>query len=144
MATASLNSIPEGSKRLPEGSGSILLVEDEPIIRSDLAGELRTAGHRVIDVESGDEAVDALKSDKSIQIVVTDLRMPGTIDGVALANWISRERPDIKIVVVSAFYRAARQQVPGHLVLEKPVAPTVVSNAIDLMFAANKLFLPLR
>ena len=125
-------------------SASVLVVEDEELVRQPMVDELVAAGYHVRETGSGQAAIDILQSDKSIRIVLTDLRMPGVVDGAALAAWIARERPDVWTVVVSGFYSARRQDIPAHLVLEKPVAPSVVINAVDVILAANKLAVPLQ
>jgi hypothetical protein len=66
------------------------------------------------------------------------------VDGAALAEWIARERPGVGVVIVSAFCRAAHKPLPAHFVLEKPGAPSVVSNAVDLIVAAKELAIPLQ
>jgi CheY-like chemotaxis protein len=81
---------------------SILIVEDEVLIRLDLADELRAAGYRVIEAINADEALAVLRGVAKVDLVLTDVRMPGSIDGHALALTIRSELPNIKIVIASA------------------------------------------
>jgi CheY-like chemotaxis protein len=91
----------------PAGKGqvlaqrSILVVEDEVLIRLHLAEELRDAGYTVVEAASGDEAITVLSSVDDIGLVLTDIRMPGDVDGLALANWTRSKFSSIKIVLVS-------------------------------------------
>jgi CheY-like chemotaxis protein len=91
----------------PAGKGpalaqrSILVVEDEVLIRLHLAEELRDAGYTVIEAASGDEAMTLLSSVDDVGLVVTDIRMPGNVDGSALANWTRAKFPSVKIVLIS-------------------------------------------
>jgi CheY-like chemotaxis protein len=81
---------------------SILVVEDEVLIRLHLAEELREGNYTVIEAASGDEAVTLLSSVDDIGMVLTDVRMPGNVDGMALAHWTRKVFPSIKIVLISS------------------------------------------
>ena len=91
----------------PAGKGqvlsqrSILVVEDEVLIRLHLAEELRESGYTVIEAASGDEAIMLLSSLDDVGLVLTDIRMPGSLDGMALASWTRSQLPSIKIVLIS-------------------------------------------
>jgi CheY-like chemotaxis protein len=78
-----------------------LVVEDEVLIRLHLAEELRDAGYTVIEAASGDEAMTLLSSVDDIGLVLTDIRMPGNVDGTALAAWTRVKFPSVKIVLLS-------------------------------------------
>ena len=79
----------------------ILLVEDEPIIRMDLADHLETQGFNVVEASSGDRAKELLTAGTPVEALVTDIRMPGMTDGVSLALWTRDHFPNIKIIIVS-------------------------------------------
>ena len=65
----------------------ILLVEDEVLVRMVIAEELRDAGYTVIEANSADEALDLLRhGEVDVQVIFSDVRMPGTIDGAMLAR----------------------------------------------------------
>lgn len=81
---------------------SIMVVEDEVLIRLHLAEELREANYTVIEAASGDEAITLLSSVDDIGMVLTDVRMPGNVDGMALAQWTRKVFPSIKIVLISS------------------------------------------
>lgn len=82
-------------------SGSILLVEDEMFIRMAMADALRKAGFAVLEAADGDEALSIYGSNE-ISMLITDIKMPGTVDGLALAKRVRTQRPSAKIVLVSA------------------------------------------
>ncbi len=100
----------------PAGKGqslaqrSILVVEDEVLIRLHLAEELRGAGYAVIEAASGDEAVTLLSRLDDIGLVLTDIRMPGSVDGMALASWTRSNFPPIKIVIISTDVHSGMRQ----------------------------------
>ncbi|MFA5958751.1 response regulator [Hyphomicrobium sp.] len=77
-------------------------MEDEVLIRLHLAEELREANYTVIEAASGDEAITLLSSVDDIGMVLTDVRMPGNVDGMALAQWTRKVFPSIKIVLISS------------------------------------------
>jgi CheY-like chemotaxis protein len=79
----------------------VLVVEDEPLIRLSTSEMLREAGYEV--TEAGN-AIEALACDDAFgpfDLIFTDVRMPGEIDGVALADILSVRRPDTSILVTT-------------------------------------------
>lgn len=82
-------------------SPTILVVEDEVLIRMTVSDYLRASGFHVIEAESADEAVKVLRTDTEIDVVFSDINMPGDLDGFGLAKWIRQERPGLKIILTS-------------------------------------------
>jgi CheY-like chemotaxis protein len=80
---------------------TVLVVEDEFLIRMLVADELRSLGFTVIEAGSADEAVPILLSDAPVHVLITDVRMPGSMDGVELARRARRARPAIKVIMTS-------------------------------------------
>jgi CheY-like chemotaxis protein len=81
---------------------TILLVEDEELLRLSLADYLRECGFEVVEACSGDEAVAKLRSTQDpIDLVFSDIQMPGALDGIGLAQWIKQARPGIPVVLAS-------------------------------------------
>lgn len=85
----------------------ILVVEDESMIRTCLSCVLEDEGYRVLEAESADAAVLQLLSQPGIQAVITDIRMPGSMDGLGLAAWMSQHRPALPIVITTGFETSA-------------------------------------
>jgi DNA-binding NtrC family response regulator len=80
----------------------VLIVEDETLIRLTLAEFLTDCGFEVREAVNADEALVALaKPDVNIDIVITDVRMPGRIDGFGLAKWVRENRPGLPVMVAS-------------------------------------------
>lgn len=79
----------------------VLLVEDELFIRLDLAEHLRDLGFEVVEAGSADDAMEYLASGERIEALVTDIRMPGTLNGLDLAAVVRAEQPNLPIVVAS-------------------------------------------
>jgi CheY-like chemotaxis protein len=82
-------------------------VEDEVLVRLCVTDELRANGFTVLEAANGDEALQILNSAVPVDLVFTDIRMPGVIDGVALAQWLRKERPALKVMIASAHLAAS-------------------------------------
>jgi DNA-binding NtrC family response regulator len=80
---------------------AVLVVDDDPILRSTLAYEIRDAGYLVREASNTDEAERILAADTLIDVVVTDIEMPGPRDGLALAKSVRAFKPHIKVIVAS-------------------------------------------
>jgi len=82
---------------------TILVVEDEAAIRLMIAEALREEGFGVVEASSGDEALTVLESGTRVNLVFTDVRMPGKLDGLALVGRLRVTRPELKLAVGSAY-----------------------------------------
>ncbi|MBE0702832.1 MAG: response regulator [Afipia sp.] len=101
----------------------MLVVEDEPLIRMDLAETLRELGFFVFEASNADDAIRLLEADEDIAAVVTDVDMPGTMDGLALAFSVRRRWPSCRLIVVSGHRRPAASDMPdGSRFIRKPLA----------------------
>ncbi len=87
------------------GTGRVLLVEDEDIVRSFAVRALKRQGYEVLEASSGVEALDIMAANKGrIDIVVSDVVMP-EMDGPTMANELRKTNPDLKIIFVSGYPR---------------------------------------
>jgi CheY-like chemotaxis protein len=96
-----------GSERLPRQGfavpTTILVVEDEVFLRMTLADQLRGAGYRVLEASNANEALDLLRDrSQAVRLLLSDIRMPGKLNGLELALAVRFQYPDIKIVLTSA------------------------------------------
>jgi len=80
---------------------TVLVVEDEPLVRLTAAEELREAGMRVIEASDADEAMELLLAGASVDLVFADVVLPGSMDGLELARRLRTDFPDIKILMTS-------------------------------------------
>jgi CheY-like chemotaxis protein len=80
----------------------ILIVEDEVLTRMALAEDLRDAGYSVVQASNADEAMAYLNTGSQIDLVFSDVRMPGSMDGLELARRLGVERPALPVVLASA------------------------------------------
>ena len=74
------------------------------LIRLHLAEELRDAGYTVVEAADAHEAMTLLTSLDTVGLMLTDIRMPGGVDGLDLARWVRAKFPEIKVVLISAEY----------------------------------------
>ena len=84
------------------GQGTILLVEDEDAVRVFAARALKNKGYKVLESRTGEQALDILHDQPAVDLMITDMMMPG-MDGGTLARLIRVERPEIKIILISGY-----------------------------------------
>ncbi|CAA7612802.1 PAS domain-containing sensor histidine kinase [Magnetospirillum sp. UT-4] len=118
------------------GSGTILLVEDEDAVRLFAGRALRNKGYRVIEARSGEQALDVLRGDDHIDVLISDVVMPG-MDGVTLAKLVRMERPAIKVILISGYSEdVARNGIDpdsGIHFLPKPFSLKQLAGAVKLV-----------
>lgn len=83
------------------GRSTIVVVEDEVIVRLMLAEHLRAHGYAVVEAADADEALSVLGSSVKVDLVFTDVHMPGALDGIGLAHRVHATYPGVKIVMGS-------------------------------------------
>jgi DNA-binding NtrC family response regulator len=89
---------PDPKERCP----AVLVVEDEVLIRLVIADYLRECGFKVYEAATALEAIEVLESDQaSIDLVFTDIRLPGEINGFALGQWVRANRPGLPVILTS-------------------------------------------
>ena len=107
----------------------ILVVEDEPLIRLGLASVLEEAGYEVVEAANATDAIKALEADLTVRLVLTDVDMPGGMDGIRLAHYVRDRWPPIQLIVVSGKVGVQAAQLPvGAKFMGKPYhEPTLLS-----------------
>lgn len=88
---------------------AILVVEDDVLVRTVTAAYLRECGLDVIEASDAHEAIRVIEAKVRIDVVFSDINMPGGIDGFDLARWVRRERPQLKVILTSGAGHGARQ-----------------------------------
>ena len=103
----------------------ILVVEDEALVRM-IASDILTekGGYRVLEAAHAEEALTLLESRHDVRLVFTDVEMPGSLDGFALARIVDMRFPGIKVIVTSGRMTPGAGDLPkGTRFLPKPYAP---------------------
>jgi CheY-like chemotaxis protein len=117
----------------------ILLAEDEFLIRMVLAEELTAAGHDVVEADSGDDAVLASESGKRFDLLLTDIHMPGSLNGIALAALLRERQPDIPVIYVTGRPEALSERGTFDAIealVRKPYSPSEVVAVVNRLLAA--------
>ena len=115
-----------------DNAGTVLVVEDESAVRAVVVDALRDCGYRTMEAADGATGLKVLQSDEDIDILVTDVGLPGGLNGRQLADAARVARPDLKILFMTAY--AHNVQVgtgvlePGMELLAKPF---IVGSLVD-------------
>ena len=110
----------------------VLVVDDEPVIRSLLAERLDLAGYEVIEASSGAEAIEIMGSDRQVKAVISDVQMPG-VDGFALARWFAKHAPTVRVMLTSGKISPLkmRKLMPEVRFFPKPFRLSTVVQELD-------------
>jgi two-component system, response regulator PdtaR len=113
----------------------ILIVEDEPLLRMAISDHLFEQGYYVSEAADADEAIRHLEQNPDIRLIITDIDMPGSMDGLKLAEAVRDRWPPVKIIVVSGHRMVEITDLPdGSMFFSKPYSPThLVSSMRDLL-----------
>jgi CheY-like chemotaxis protein len=123
----------EAPDAIADGGGrAVLLVEDEPDLLETAEAMLHHLGYAVIRASDGPGALREIESGRVIDAMVTDLMMPGGLDGVALAQAARQHRPDLPVVIASGYVdaRSAQMALPKITVVRKPYSIEELSAAL--------------
>ena len=113
---------------------SALVVEDDALVRLDLAETLQADGYKTFEAGDAAEAIAVLAANSEIRVVFTDIQMPGTMDGLALSRYVRMRWPPTIIVVSSGLCSPSRDELPvGAFFLGKPYLPHVLSNVLKVV-----------
>ena len=108
----------------------ILVVEDEPLLLSIICMELEDAGLTVHQATTADEAMRVLVAGTDIDLLFTDIRMPGSMNGWGLAETARAQWPDLKVIYASGYSDIDHRPVPGSQFLAKPYRMLALLQAI--------------
>jgi CheY-like chemotaxis protein len=111
------------------GRSIVLLVEDEVMIRWAVAEALRADGMLVVEASNAGEAIDAVMGGVRPDILFTDVRMPGHLDGIQLAAFLEASLPGLEVIIASAYFQ--REDLKFHVnFVSKPYDPKSVAKRI--------------
>jgi CheY-like chemotaxis protein len=89
---------------VPQGDGElILVVEDDHLVREATLQRLEALGYAAIEARTAPEAIERLKSGEPVALVLSDIVMPGGMSGRDLARWVLAAKPDVKVLLMSAY-----------------------------------------
>ena len=114
------------------GKRTILIVEDEALVRVIGSDALEDAGYDVLEAASSDEALRLLDANDDVRLLFTDIRMPGKLDGLQLANLVHERWPRIKILITSGDTWPSQDRIPDDgRFIAKPYKVTALCDQVD-------------
>ncbi len=137
MSAAPSDLVPNAEPRVQ----SILVVDDDVLIRLAIAGYLRECGFTVLEADGAAEAITILEANIEVDLVFSDVQMPGEMDGFGLAKWVRAHRPGMKVILASGVVRAsgAAAELCDHdSFLQKPYHEQQVVERIRALLATRK------
>jgi CheY-like chemotaxis protein len=82
---------------------TLLVVDDDLLVREPIADYLREVGYEVLEAGDAHEAISVVDHADHVDLVFSDVRMPGELDGVGLARWVRAHRPDVAVLLTSGY-----------------------------------------
>lgn len=112
--------------------GAILTVEDDFLISLALSEMLQEAGYEVISTLNADEAISVLEARADIWLIITDIDMPGSMDGLKLAACVRDRWPPVKIIITSGKHCPSASMMPdGSVFLPKPYRLSELTRVVN-------------
>jgi CheY-like chemotaxis protein len=116
------------------GGETILVVEDDPLVRQYVLTQIQNLGYATLSASNGAEALSAIDSGKEIDLLFTDVIMPGGMNGRELADAVTRRRPGVAVLYMSGYPEAAMMHDgrldPDVTLLSKPYRPAELARVI--------------
>lgn len=120
---------------------TVLIVEDEALLRETLCDHLRDCGFLVLEACDAQEAVEIIEACAAVDLVFTDVQMPGAMNGFGLAKWIRKNKPLLPVVVASgnsAKRDIAKELCAGEKFFAKPYDMNLVAGHLHESIAARR------
>ncbi len=132
---------PSADPTKPSVVDTILVVDDEVLLRAPIAQYLRDCGYRVLEAANADEAMTILeKSDIQVDVVLCDVEMPGAVNGFIFAKWARTLRPGLSVILAGTAehtVNAAAELCEDGPLLMKPYDQQIVLDRIKRLLAAR-------
>jgi signal transduction histidine kinase/CheY-like chemotaxis protein len=121
---------------------TVLVVDDDPMVRKAVVAQITSLGYGVVEAESPAEALEVVARNEPIDLMFSDIVMPGSIDGIELARLVRERRPDLKILLTSGYpdLKAARSSEDSYVqwdILKKPYRRPELKQALENILGAN-------
>ena len=112
---------------------TVLVVEDEVLIRLLIASELRDSGIQVLEASDAEEALTILESSLPVHVVFTDIRMPGRMDGIGLSRFVRERYPHLKLMLTSSHQPENYARESVDVFVAKPYDLRTVIQQVDTL-----------
>ncbi|MDB5645817.1 MAG: response regulator receiver protein [Methylobacterium sp.] len=116
----------------------ILMVEDESLLLEVITADLEDAGFSVLQAATAEIALNILEAETSIDILFTDIRLPGQMDGWQLAEAARSLRPGLPVIYATGFSQTPPRLIEGSVFFTKPYRAAAVIRAIQSFEAGPK------
>jgi CheY-like chemotaxis protein len=124
------------------GNETVLVVEDDAMVRDFVVQQLRQLGYRTLLAENGHEALAVLDGDAGIDLLLTDVILSGTLTGKQVADAAAERRPGLKVLFMSGYTENAivhhGRLDPGVMLLSKPFRATELARMVRMAIAGNQ------
>src|ERR1700677_507036 len=118
-------------------SAAVMIVEDEPLIRTGAVYLIEDARIKVYEAGSADAAIALLELHQEIRLIYPDVDMPGSMDGLKHAHYVRGRWPPVKIIVTSGHIKVTEESLPaGAIFLPKPYDPTEIAHKVRELIPA--------
>ncbi len=120
------------------GASTILVVEDDVLIRMAVCDYLRGCGYRVVEASSGEEAQAIFRTGDPVEVLFSDVNLRGEMNGFALAKWVRTAFPDVRIILTSGVARIAERatELCEEVFLSKPYSYESLADHIKRLLGA--------
>lgn len=127
--------MPHVSSLADQPAPTVLVVEDEVFVRMPIAEYLRDCGFRVLEAGTAVEAIELVDAGDSVDLMFSDVRIPGEMDGLGLARWMRGHHPEVSVLLTSGYTAPDTAGLHGVRLIEKPYSQAQVLDRIhDLIF----------
>jgi DNA-binding response OmpR family regulator len=107
----------------------ILVVEDDPLVRTMAVAALEDEGFEVIEAEDGEQALRHCR-ERIADVIFTDIQLPGTINGWDIAEHCRDQDPNVRVIYATGLSHVDPRPVPGSLWCQKPYRPHQIVAAV--------------
>ena len=127
------------NRDVSNGTVTVLVVDDEPLILEMISEELTGQGFSVLEADTGEAALSIIESGRMVDVLFTDIRLPGDLDGWRLAATAREARPELPVIYASGYVVEQGAAVSGSIFLKKPYLPSAIAETIRTMSSAPSL-----
>ena len=136
--TAQENRAPDDASEQQRGTGTIMIVEDDADVRDISVEILQDLGYRILVACDGLDALDRLRSAEPVDLLFTDLVMPGGISGVALARQAQAMRPGLRVLLTTGYAAVEADATDEFPIIAKPFRSAELSETIARLLARHE------
>ena len=109
---------------------TVLIVEDEPLLCQMMVEELKTLGFTVLRATTGEEALNLIEGDTPVDVLFTDIRLPGTLDGWDVAERFRGKNPSGPVIYTTGYTGTPVRRVAQSAFMAKPYRPAAIVSEI--------------